>query len=78
MIPSGSKRVSGGTSTRSPTSTRAKDIIDLSGTAASKFSSLILKSDGQGNTIVKVKGDGTQFKLIGYDPTDIDGNFFQF
>jgi hypothetical protein len=56
------------------------DVIDLSGTAAhgAKFRGLDLKSDGDGNTIVTVKGDGTQFKLVGFDPSDIKASFFDF
>jgi Ca2+-binding RTX toxin-like protein len=55
-----------------------EDVIDLSGTAATKLSSLSLKGDGHGNTIVTVKSDGTKFKLVGYDPNDIDSSFFHF
>ena len=55
-----------------------EDVIDLSGTAATKLSSLSFKGDGNGNTIVTVKSDGTKFKLVGYDPNDIDGSFFHF
>jgi Ca2+-binding RTX toxin-like protein len=55
-----------------------EDVIDLSETAANKFSGLTLKGDGHGNTIVTVKSDGTKFKLVGYDPNDIDSTFFHF
>ena len=56
------------------------DVIDLSGTAAhkSKMKGLLLQADGDGNTIVTVKADGTQFKLVGYDPDDIHSSFFHF
>ncbi len=57
-----------------------EDVIDLSGTAAhkTKMKGLAFNSDSEGNTIVTVKADGTQFKLIGYDPHDIDSSFFHF
>lgn len=55
-----------------------EDIIDLTATKANGLSSLKLQSDGDGNTIVTVKSDGTQFKLLGFDPSDIEEKFFQF
>ncbi|MGO4706852.1 calcium-binding protein [Microvirga sp. 2MCAF38] len=57
-----------------------EDLIDLSATAAhnSKFSGLELTSDGHGNTIVTVKDDGTQFKLVGFDPNEVKASFFHF
>ncbi len=57
-----------------------EDLIDLSGTAAhtSKMDGLQLQSDGHGNTIVTVKEDGTQFKLLGFNPNEIKSSFFHF
>jgi Ca2+-binding RTX toxin-like protein len=51
------------------------DTIDVSGTNTTSFDQLSLRSDHHGNTIVTTH-DGTKFKLVGFDPNDIDGSFF--
>jgi Ca2+-binding RTX toxin-like protein len=52
------------------------DIIDLSDTSANSLRDLKFTADQDG-TIVTVKG-GVTIKLVGYDPDDIDGSFFNF
>jgi len=53
------------------------DLIDLSGTSTHAFKDLTFDSDGHGNTVVTLK-DGTEFKLMGFDPADIKKAFFHF
>lgn len=53
-----------------------QDIIDLTETGTTSFSQLKLKEVSDG-TIVTAK-DGTKFKLVGYDPDEISGSFFDF
>jgi Ca2+-binding RTX toxin-like protein len=53
------------------------DIIDLSETNTTQFSQLAFKSDGHGNTVVTMK-DGSEFKIMGYDPDDITKKMFTF
>lgn len=55
---------------------KGQDIIDLSNTGAKSFGDLKLKANG-GDTIVTTK-DGTTFKLVGYNPDDVDATFFSF
>ena len=51
------------------------DVIDVSATGTTNYNQLKFAGDGQGNTVVTAK-DGTQFKLVGYDPKDMDHSFF--
>jgi Ca2+-binding RTX toxin-like protein len=53
------------------------DVIDLSGTGATGLGDLSLTNDGDG-VIVEVKTDGTVFKILGHDASDVSAKWFHF